>query len=176
MMRRDGAKTAPETENAYFAGGCFWCTVPVFASLPGVRAVVSGYSGGGEANPTYAEVKAQTTGHRESVCVEYDREEISFAELVDRFLAHVDPFDGDGQFIDRGRSYTLAIYYASPEQERTAKEKIRALERDADGKHVCIALEPFRGFWPAEEEHQDFYRKHPETFEQELIASGRKKA
>ena len=160
------------TRKAYFAGGCFWCVTPTFAALGGVKQVVSGYSGGEEA-PTYAEVKAQKTAHRETVAVEYDPDVIPFSALMDAFLANVDPFDGGGQFIDRGRSYTLAVYYTSDDERQIAESAIRALEATA-GKTVFVALEPFRSFFPAEEEHQNFWQKQPEAFERELIESGRK--
>lgn len=159
-------------QRAYFAGGCFWCIEPVFESAQGVLSAVSGYSGGSEASPAYEEVKAQRTGHRESVCVEYDDEHISYDQLLDLFLGAVDPFDGEGQFIDRGRSYTLAVYYEREDQRALAEAKLRRLEQAA-GKPCFVSLEPFRTFYPAEEEHQDYYRKHPAEFARELEESGR---
>ena len=107
--------------------------------------------------------------------VTYNPEKISYRQLVDIFLANVDPFDGGGQFIDRGFSYTLAVYYETEEELQIAKDCIHALEVTS-GKETRIALEPFARFWPAEEYHQDYYLKHPAEFEQELIESGRKKA
>ncbi len=159
-------------ETAYFAGGCFWCITPTFRKLDGVSDVVSGYSGGEEADPSYLDVKYQRTGHRETIRIDYSPEKVQFETLMDIFLASVDPFDPDGQFIDRGFSYTLAIYYLSESQEAAAKQKIEALEQ-ASGKPVYIRLEPFRSFYRAEEEHQDYYRKHPKEFQQELVDSGR---
>ena len=157
---------------AYFAGGCFWCIEPVFEALPGVFSAVSGYSGGEEAEPRYEEVKAQRTGHRETVCVEYDDERVSFGALLDAYLGSVDPFDGGGQFIDRGHSYTLAVYHTSEEERKAAEAKLAALERSA-GKPPCVSVEPFRSFWRAEEYHQDYYLKNPEAFRRELEESGR---
>ena len=164
-----------QKETAYFAGGCFWCITPAFRELPGVSDVVSGYSGGGEENPTYEDVKYQRTGHRETIRIDYDPEKVSFDTLMDIFLGSVDPYDPDGQFIDRGFSYTLAIYYCSESQQAAADGKIRALE-EAEGKPVYIRVEPFRSFWRAEEYHQDYYLKNPEAFRKELIESGRLKA
>ncbi len=158
---------------AYFAGGCFWCIAPVMKIRPGVTAVVSGYSGGDEENPSYEDVKAQKTGHRETIRVDFDERLTSYDELFDVYLAGVDPFDGGGQFIDRGRSYTLAVYFTSDEQKKIAEEKIRDLEKGS-GEEVFIFLEPFKSFWPAEERHQDYYLKNPEEFERELELSGRK--
>ena len=157
---------------AYFAGGCFWCITPTFREMEGVHNVISGYSGGMEVNPVYEDVKYQRTGHRETIRIDYDPEQVSFRELFDIFLGGVDPFDEGGQFIDRGHSYTLAVYYLTEEEQQIALEGIRALEAQA-GQKVFISVEPFTAFYNAEEEHQDYYRKHPQEFRQELIDSGR---
>ena len=162
-------------ETLYFAGGCFWCITPTFREMEGVHDVVSGYSGGDEVNPTYEDVKYQKTSHRETIRVDYDPAKVTFEKLFDIFLASVNPFDPDGQFIDRGRSYTLAVYYLNEAQRQTAQMGILQLEAE-EGMEVFIALEPFKSFYPAEEYHQDYYRKHPEEFRQELIDSGRLKA
>jgi len=158
---------------AYFAGGCFWCVTPIYR-VWGVDRITCGYSGGEEENPCYKDVKAQKTGHRETLELEYNPEKVSYGKLLDIFLANVDPYDAEGQFIDRGFSYTLAVYYLSAEEKALAEEKIRALEAGS-GRRARIALEPFKSFWRAEEEHQDFDRKNPEALEKELIESGRKK-
>ena len=158
---------------AYFAGGCFWCVTPIYR-VWGVDRITCGYSGGEEENPCYKDVKAQKTGHRETLELEYNPEKVSYSKLLDIFLANVDPYDAEGQFIDRGFSYTLAVYYQSAEEKALAEEKIRALEAGS-GRRARIALEPFKSFWRAEEEHQDFDRKNPEALEKELIESGRKK-
>ena len=160
-------------KTAYFAGGCFWCITPTFQKMDGVYRVVSGYSGGDEQNPVYEDVKYQRTGHRETIRIDYDPETRSFAELVQVFLDGVDPFDGEGQFIDRGHSYTLAVYYLNQEERQIAETAIQALEAES-GQKVYVSLEPFTAFYTAEEEHQDYYLKHPEEFEKELIESGRK--
>ena len=160
---------------AYFAGGCFWCITPAFREMDGVYDVVSGYSGGTEANPVYEDVKYQRTGHRETIRIDFDEARVSFDDLLAQFLQSVDPFDGEGQFIDRGFSYTLAVYYLSEAQRAEAQRQIDALAAEA-GREVFISIEPFKSFYSAEEEHQDYYLKHPEEFEQELISSGRKKA
>ena len=161
-------------ETVYFAGGCFWCITPTFREMEGVCRVVSGYSGGQEMNPTYEDVKHQRTGHRETILVDYDPQVVSFQKLFDIFLASVNPFDPDGQYIDRGHSYTLAVYYLSEQQKQIAEDRIRKLEAGS-GKQVCISLEPFRNFYTAEEYHQNYDLKNPEAFEKELIESGRKK-
>ena len=161
-------------KNAYFAGGCFWCITPTFRELEGVKNVVSGYSGGPEDNPTYLDVKHQRTGHRETIRIEYDPAKVTYPDLLELFLSGVDPFDEGGQFIDRGHSYTLAVYYLEDAERAAAEEAIRALE-DQSGQKTFISVESFRSFFSAEEEHQDYYRKHPAEFRQELIDSGRLK-
>ena len=159
-------------ETAYFAGGCFWCITPAYREMPGATDVICGYSGGEEENPTYEDVKYQRTGHRETIRIDYDPSQETFDGLLSVFLPGVDPFAPDGQFIDRGHSYTLAVYFLNDSQRTSALEAISLLERQS-GRKVYISVEPFRSFFPAEEYHQDYYRKHPEEFRQELIDSGR---
>ncbi|MCQ2538109.1 MAG: peptide-methionine (S)-S-oxide reductase MsrA [Lachnospiraceae bacterium] len=160
-------------KTAYFAGGCFWCITPVF-KIYGAKNVVSGYSGGDEVNPTYEDVKHQKTGHRETIAVTYDDEKTSYEKLVQIFLANIDPYDGGGQFIDRGHSYTTAIYYNDEKEKEIAEKALEALEKEASEKPEVV-IEKFKSFYEAEEYHQDYYLKNPEAFEKELIESGRKK-
>lgn len=162
-------------KNAYFAGGCFWCIASVFDATDGVVQVVSGFSGGEERNPAYEDVKAQRTNHRETVKIIYDETAVGYEKLVSVLLANTDPHDPDGQYIDRGRSYSLAVYYETPREKETAERLLRDLERES-GKSVFVALEPFKAFYAADEYHQDYHKKRPEEFEKELIASGRKRA
>ena len=157
---------------AYFAGGCFWCITPTFQEIEGVSRVVSGYSGGKEVNPVYEDVKYQRTGHRETIQIFYDPQQVPYQTLLDIFLNGVDPFDEGGQFIDRGHSYTLAVYYQTEAEAQLARKTISDLEAQS-GRKVFVSIEPFLSFYCAEEEHQDYYRKHPEEFRQELIESGR---
>ena len=159
---------------AYFAGGCFWCVTPIY-KMYGVDKVICGYSGGDEVNPTYEDVKAQKTGHRETIMLEYDNKTVSYDNLLDIYFSNVDPFDKDGQYIDKGFSYTLAIYYTTEEEKEKAEERIRKIEEES-GKKTYVAVEPFKSFYEAEEYHQDYYLKNPEEFEKELVESGRKKA
>lgn len=160
--------------NAYFAGGCFWCITPVFRDTPGVQRVISGYCGGKEKDPRYEDVKAQRTGHRETIAVQYDPSLVSYADLLDLFLSVTDPFDSGGQFIDRGRSYTLAVFCSNEEERLLAEEKIRQLEARS-GKQVFVSVENAAVFYPAEEYHQDYDLKNPEAYRQELVSSGRVK-
>lgn len=159
-------------KTAYFAGGCFWCITPIFTETAGVLSVTSGYCGGDEADPKYEDVKAQRTHHRETLRIEYDENVITFGKLLDIFLESVDPFDAGGQFIDRGGSYTLAVFTNDETERETAEEKLRDLSA-AEGKTPAVSVEPYKAFWPAEDYHQDYYLKNPEAFEKELLESGR---
>jgi peptide-methionine (S)-S-oxide reductase len=159
-------------EKAYFAGGCFWCITPTFREMEGVASVTSGYSGGDEIAPSYEDVKHQRTGHRETICIEFDPEKVTFESLLQIFLCSVDPFDEGGQFIDRGFSYTLAVYYLTEAQKTATETALQNLAREA-GRPPFIALEEFKNFYMAEEYHQDYDLKNPEAFRKELIESGR---
>lgn len=159
-------------KTAYFAGGCFWCVTPVF-KIYGASEVVSGYSGGDVVNPKYEDVKAQKTGHREAIAVTYDESKVDYAKLLEIYLANVDPFDKEGQFIDKGFSYTLAIYYTNESEASLARAAVEKIEAEA-GRKCYIAIEPYKNFYRAEEYHQDYYLKNPEAFEKELEESGRK--
>ena len=157
---------------AYFAGGCFWCITPVFRKIGGVLSVASGYCGGDEENPVYEDVKAQRTGHRETIRVGYDPEKVSFRQLLEVFLESVDPFDAGGQFIDRGSSYTLAVFCADESERLAAEERLRDLAEE-EGAMPAVSVEPYKKFWFAEAYHQDYDLKNPEAFEKELADSGR---
>ena len=154
------ARKAGATASAVFAGGCFWCTESDFDHMPGVLATVSGYTGGRTERPTYKQVSAGGTGHFEAVRVTYDPSKISYAELVRRFLPTIDVTDGGGQFCDRGDSYRPAIFVASPAEARIAREALRAAGRRLNQKIEVAVLAQGR-FWPAEDYHQDYYRKNP---------------
>ncbi len=171
-------------KTAYFAGGCFWCITPIFKLYDGVKSVTSGYSGGEEENPAYEDVKHQKTGHRETIRVEYDDSEVDYSMLMDIYLANVDPFDGEGQFIDKGFSYTLAVFYCDEDQKEIADAKIAVIRKEEEHsankkgllpRPVWISVEPFKNFYAAEEYHQDYFLKNPEAFEREMKESGRRK-
>lgn len=156
------AEAAPPSRPAVatFSGGCFWCTESDFDKIPGVLRTTSGYAGGTLANPTYKQVSAGGTGHIESVRVEYDPARVSYAALVDRFFRSVDPTDGGGQFCDRGSQYRTAIFVSTPEQRRVveaAKARVTAVLK----KPVATSILPAGRFYPAEEYHQDYYKKNP---------------
>lgn len=159
-------------KKAYFAGGCFWCIAPVFRDMEGVASVLSGYCGGDEEDPSYEDVKAQRTHHRETVCVEYDPEKVSYRDLLTVFLDSIDPFDEGGQFIDRGSSYTAAIYFTDEDDLSAADELLSELAA-SEGKSPAVREEVYKKFWPAEDYHQDYDLKNPEAFARELQESGR---
>ena len=162
-------------EKAYFAGGCFWCITPTFREMEGVMDVISGYSGGDELDPSYEDVKYQRTGHRETICIFYDPQKVSYESLLQVYLDSVDPFDEGGQFIDRGFSYTLAVYYNTAEEKETTLRLLKNLEQWA-GKKAFVAVEAYKNFYAAEEYHQNYDLKNPEDFRRELVESGRVKA
>lgn len=151
---------ASRTAYAVFAGGCFWCAESDFEHMPGVLSVVSGYTGGPEANPTYDQVSGETTGHVEAVQVAYDPGRITYRALVDRFWRTIDPTDPDGQFCDRGPSYRTAVFVASPEQRAQALAS-RTAAQSALGRSIVTPVRTLGRFWPAEAYHQDFYLKNP---------------
>ena len=156
----------------YLAGGCFWCIGDYFLMQDGVNEVNCGYSGGEEKEATYYQVKAQLTGHRESIEIIYDETMISLDKLLDLYYNYVDVLDDDGQGIDRGHSYSLALYYQN-EEERDIFLKRREIEEKKLQEKVSVSIEPFKFFIEAEKEHQHYSEKNPEEFEKELINSGR---
>ncbi len=161
-------------ERAVFAGGCFWCMEPPFEKLDGVKDVISGYTGGHKDNPTYKEVSAGGTGHLEAVTIYYDPTKVSYEKLLDVFWRQVDPTDSGGQFVDRGESYTTAIFYLNGKQKALAEQSKSRM--DASGRYdkpVVTPILPAREFFRAEEYHQDYYRKNPLRYKFYRFNSGR---
>lgn len=155
------ANNAEKLATAIFAGGCFWCMEKDFEKLPGVVAVESGYTGGRTANPSYAQVSAGNTGHTEAVRVTYDPKLVSFAGLLEHFWQNIDPTVKDRQFCDIGSQYRSALYWQN-ENERQLAEKSRQVLLDSKRFPVIhTELAPASTFWPAEEYHQDYYKKNP---------------
>lgn len=159
--------------SAVFAGGCFWCVESDLEKAPGVKEVVSGYSGGRSKSPNYENYAAG--GHREVVLVTYDPKEVSYAGLVEYFIKHIDPTDRRGQFNDRGLQYSPAIYYADEQQRQAAERVLAALdEMNVYGrKKIGVPLESRSTFWPAEDYHQDYHQKNPLKYRVFRLASGR---
>ncbi len=166
---------APEAlEVATFAGGCFWCVESDFDSVPGVVRTVSGYTGGHVKDPTYTQVSSDTTGHREAVQIYYDPKRVTFAELLEIFWRSVNPIDPGGQFCDRGKSYTTAIFVNSEEQQRLAEASKKMLEQSGILKRpVVTTIEMAGPFYPAEDYHQDYYKKNPLRYKFYRLSCGR---
>ncbi len=161
-------------ETATFAGGCFWCSESDFEKVEGVVDVISGYTGGQEANPTYKEVSSGQTGHYEAVQVIYDPDRVTYEELLEAFWRHVNPTDAGGQFVDRGPQYRTAIFYHSEEQKRMAESAKKELQ--ASGRFngpIVTPILPFSAFYNAEDYHQDYHKKSPLRYKYYRHASGR---
>ena len=157
-------KTGEKTEQAVFAGGCFWCMESDMQGLPGVISVESGYTGGPERNPQYKDVARQRTGHYESIRITYDPAKITYELLLTRFWPLIDPTDDGGQFCDRGRSYLPAIF-VTPAQRAAAEASKKAII--ASGRvngEVKVPILPLGEFWPAEEEHRNFAKRNAEYY------------
>ncbi len=147
---------------AIFAGGCFWCMVAPFDRVPGVSAVISGYTGGRKVNPTYEEVSSGMTGHAEAVAVIYDPKKVAYEKLLDIYWVNVDPTVKNRQFCDTGTQYRTAIFYRDEAQRRAAEASRAALEKSKPFKEpIVTAIEMAGPFYPAEEYHQDYYMKNP---------------
>ena len=145
-----------QKDKAYFAGGCFWCVEESFEKLNGVEEVISGYSGGITENPTYKEVTYGKTGHFEVVEVIYDKDIISYEELLNNFWVNIDPFDAYGQFCDKGYSYRSVAFYKSDKEKKLIEGDIKDIEKKFN-KKVVTYLREFKKSYKAEEQHQDFY-------------------
>jgi len=144
---------AAATETAILAGGCFWCVESNFEGVPGVKGVVSGYTGGASKNPTYKDHE----GHVEAVQITFDNSRISYAEIVRLFLRSSDVVDAGGQFCDRGAAYATAIFARNPAQRAAAEAEIAQAEQDL-GQRVVTPVRNAGTFWKAEEYHQDYYK------------------
>ena len=161
-----------QKDNAYFAGGCFWCVEESFEKLKGVEEVISGYSGGVTENPTYKEVTYGNTGHFEVVKIIYDKKVISFKELLENFWVNIDPFDAYGQFCDKGYSYRSVAFYQNDEEKKLIEEDIKDLQNKFN-KKVVTYIRNFEKFYKAEEYHQDFYKIKLERYLRYKKACGR---
>ncbi len=147
-----------DVKTATFAGGCFWCVESDFESVRGVSEVVSGYTGGTVANPTYKQVVRGGTGHYEAAEIRYDDTKVSYAQLLDLFFRSVDPTDAGGQFCDRGQSYATAIFVSTP-AERAAAEKAKAEAEAKLGQTIVTPILDAGPFYEAEDYHQDYYKQ-----------------
>lgn len=159
---------------ATFAGGCFWCEETAFEQRPGVISVTSGYTGGQKLNPTYEEVSSGVTGHAESVDIVFDPKKISYERLLEIFWHNVDPTQADGQFCDHGNQYRSAIFYRGETQHRLAVEWEKKIEASGRFKQPIVTqIVAATTFYPAEEYHQDFFRKDPVRYQTYRAGCGR---
>lgn len=161
-------------EKAAFAGGCFWCMVKPFVEWDGIHKVTSGYMGGHVINPTYEDVKQGNSGHLEVVEIEFDSTIFSYEKLLDIYWMQIDPTDAFGQFHDRGTSYTTAIFTYNEKQKRIAeasKEKLSTSGRF--DKPIVTIIRDAQNFYPAENYHQDYYKKEPIHYQEDRANSGR---
>ena len=166
---------ATDAQRAYFAGGCFWCMQYAFDKVPGVSKTVVGYTGGKVAAPDYEEVSTGSTGHAESIEVQYDASKVTYAQLLDVFWKNIDPTQTNRQFADKGTQYRTAIFYRDDAEKQTAEASKDALEKSGkyNGKPIVTEITKVGSFYPAEEYHQEYYRKNPEHFQRYEVGSGR---
>ena len=159
---QSGPIGAAAPAKAYFAGGCFWCMEEAFEKVEGVLSAVSGYMDGTLANPTYEQVSAGGTGHAESVEVIYDPAKVSYDQLLEAFWRNIDPLTPNAQFCDHGNQYRAAIFPSSPEEQKLAEGSRKRLEESKRfHRPIVTQIVPASTFYPAEEYHQDFYKKNP---------------
>ena len=169
-----GEDTKTGLARATFAGGCFWCMEPPFDVLEGVLSTTSGYTGGSEPDPTYGEVSSGRTGHAEAVEIHYDPTKVSYRELLDVFWQNVDPTTADRQFCDRGSQYRTGIFFHDEEQRRLAEETRSEIEEQGVlKKPIVTEIVAAREFYPAEEYHQDYYKKNPLRYKFYRASCGR---
>ncbi len=161
-----------QKDKAYFAGGCFWCMEESFEKLSGVEEVISGYSGGFTANPTYKEVTYGKTGHFEVIEIIYNKKIVSFEKLLENFWVNIDPFDAYGQFCDKGYSYRSVAFYQNDKEKSLIENNIKDLEKRFN-KKVVTYVRNFEKFYKAEQYHQDFYKIKLEKYLKYKKACGR---
>ena len=159
---------------AYFAGGCFWCMEEAFEKVEGVSAVTSGYMGGTVVSPSYEAVSAGRTGHAESVEVVYDPAKVSYQKLLDAFWLNVDPITPNAQFCDHGNQYRSAIFFQTDEEKRASDASKQAIEQSKRfTEPIVTQIVMASQFYPAEEYHQDFYKKNPIRYKYYKYSCGR---
>ena len=154
------AKGKNEYKKAYFAGGCFWCMEESFDKVKGVVKSISGYSGGHVKNPTYKQVIYKDTGHVEAIAVYYDPKLTNYEELLKVFWVNIDPFDANGQFCDKGKSYRSVAFYQNIQQKKLIENSITSIEKKLNKKKIVTLVWEFEKFYPAEDYHQDYYQNN----------------
>lgn len=174
VVSKASSMSTTELEIATFAGGCFWCVEAAFEKVPGVSEVISGYTGGEENSPNYKQVASGRTGHTEAVEIHYDDTIITYEGLLQTLWRTANPTDIEGQYVDRGRQYRPEIFYHNETQKLAAEQSKRALnESGIYNKPVLIAITPASEFYPAEDYHQDYYKKNPVRYKFYTRNSGR---
>jgi peptide-methionine (S)-S-oxide reductase len=163
------------TNEAYFAGGCFWCMEDSFEKVKGVEEVISGYSGGELKNPTYKEVTYGNTGHFEVAKIIYDENIINYKELLNLYWQNIDPFDSAGQFCDKGLSYRSVAFYKNENEKKEIEISIKNIEKRFKGKKVVTFIRKFKKFYPAEDYHQNYYQENFMNYLLYKKACGREK-
>lgn len=162
------------TEEALFAGGCFWCIESAFEYVDGVVTAVSGFAGGQKQNPEYKEVASGKTQHIESVLIIYDPQRVTYRQLVDYFWKQFDPTDAGGSFADRGHQYTSAIFYMNEEQRTIAEDSKAQLQASGVfSEPIVTDIREATEFFAAEDYHQDYHRKNPIRYRYYRSGSGR---
>jgi peptide-methionine (S)-S-oxide reductase len=165
---------AQKTEKATFAAGCFWCTEEAFDKVPGVLSTTSGYMGGKKKNPTYNEVSTGGTGHTEVVQVVYDPAKASYEKLLETFWLNHDPTAINHQFCDSGSQYRPEIFYHTEDQKRLAEASKARWEKDKPFRQrIVTPVTAASDFWPAEDYHQDYYKKNPTQYRFYVTGCGR---
>jgi peptide-methionine (S)-S-oxide reductase len=174
VERWAAAATEPAASTAYFAGGCFWCMEEAFEKVDGVLEVVSGYMGGHVKTPSYEDVSSGRTGHAESVQVRYDPSKVTYTQLLEAFWKNVDPLTPDAQFCDHGSQYRAAIFYGNDEERKRAEDSKRGIEQSKQfTSPIVTQIVAATEFFPAEEYHQDFYKKNPVRYKYYKFSCGR---
>ena len=149
-----------EYKKAYFAGGCFWCMEESFDKVKGVIKSISGYSGGHVKNPTYRQVIYKDTGHVEAIEVLYDPKFTNYEELLKVFWVNIDPFDADGQFCDKGKSYRSVAFYQNQKEKKLIESSVSTIEKKFNKKKIVTLIWEFEIFYPAEDYHQNYYQNN----------------
>jgi peptide-methionine (S)-S-oxide reductase len=170
---RPSVASAAKLETAIFSGGCFWCMESDMKAIPGVVSVESGYTGGTLKNPSYQDVITERTGHYESVRVKFDPSKITYRQLLDHYWKLVDPTDDGGQFCDRGPSYRPAVWVNGPQQEKIAQESRAAAAKNLKTGRMLTQILPAQTFYPAEEYHRDYAKRHAVEYELYRTGCGR---
>jgi len=163
-------------DTIYLAGGCFWCTEKKFENIAGVTEVISGYCNGSKETASYSMVSGGHTNHRECVQISYDSEAVNLENLIEQYIQSINPMDLKGQFNDRGNQYKIEIYFENELQKKTSIQILELInQKKIYEKNISVPVVKFKSFYPAEEYHQDFYKKRPQHYKAYEKGSGRKK-